>query len=89
MRVTTFWMQFLKPSNFSPVLAVIGIIFIMFINNQKKKDIGMILVGFAILMFGMETMSGAVAPLADVPEFTGISYHVQQPDPGNACGNLC
>ena len=56
-----FWMQFLKPSNFSPVLAVIGIIFIMFINNQKKKDIGMILVGFAILMFGMETMSGAVA----------------------------
>ena len=43
-----FWMQFLKPSNFSPVLAVIGIIFIMFINNQKKKDIGMILVGFAI-----------------------------------------
>ena len=81
-----FWMQFLKPSNFSPVLAVIGIIFIMFINNQKKKDIGMILVGFAILMFGMETMSGAVAPLADVPEFTGILTMFSNPILGMLAG---
>ena len=83
-----FWMQFLKPSNFSPVLAVIGIIFIMFINNQKKKDIGMILVGFAILMFGMETMSGAVAPLADVPEFTDILTMFNNPVFGVLAGAL-
>lgn len=61
-----------KPTSFSPILAVIGVIFITFIKDEKKKDIGTILVGFAVLMFGMDTMSGAVKPLADVPEFTGI-----------------
>lgn len=61
-----------KPTSFSPILAVIGVIFITFIKDEKKKDIGTIMVGFAVLMFGMETMSGAVKPLADVPEFTGI-----------------
>ncbi len=82
----SFFMQFLKPSNFSPVLAVIGIIFIMFLNSQKKKDIGMILVGFAILMFGMDTMSGAVKPLADVPEFTGILTTFSNPVLGMLAG---
>lgn len=81
-----FLMQFLKPANFSPVLAIIGIFFIMFLNNQKKKDIGMILVGFAILMFGMETMSDAVAPLADVPEFTGILTMFRNPILGMLTG---
>ncbi|MDD5995153.1 MAG: Na/Pi cotransporter family protein [Clostridiales bacterium] len=81
-----FLMQFLKPANFSPVLAIIGIFFIMFLNNQKKKDIGMILVGFAILMFGMETMSDAVAPLADVPEFTGILTMFRNPILGLLAG---
>lgn len=81
-----FLMQFLKPANFSPVLAIIGIFFIMFLNNQKKKDIGMILVGFAILMFGMETMSDAVAPLADVPEFTGILTMFRNPILGMLAG---
>lgn len=61
-----------KPTSFSPILAVIGVIFITFIKDEKKKDIGTILVGFAVLMFGMDTMSSAVKPLADVPEFTGI-----------------
>ena len=56
------WINLLKPSSFSPVLAVIGIIMTMTCkDNSKKKDIGNILLGFAILMFGMETMSGAVA----------------------------
>ncbi|MGN1206174.1 MAG: Na/Pi cotransporter family protein [Eubacterium sp.] len=81
-----FFMQFLKPSHFSPILAVIGIIFIMFVTNQKKKDIGMILVGFAILMFGMETMSDSVAPLADVPEFTGILTMFSNPVLGMIAG---
>lgn len=82
------FMQFLKPSNFSPVLAVIGIIFIMFFKSQKKKDIGMILVGFAILMFGMDTMSGAVKPLADVPEFTGVLTMFSNPVLGMLVGAL-
>ncbi len=67
-----FLIRLCKPSSFSPVLAAIGIIMLLFVKNEKKKDIGSILVGFAVLMFGMETMSGAVKPLADVPEFTGI-----------------
>ena len=83
-----FFMQFLKPANFSPVLAVIGILFIMFLNSEKKKDIGMILIGFAILMFGMETMSGAVEPLADVPEFTGILTTFSNPVLGMLAGAI-
>lgn len=81
-----FFMQFLKPSNFSPVLAVIGIIFIMFLKSQRKKDIGMILVGFAILMFGMDSMSSAVKPLANVPEFTGILTTFSNPVLGMLAG---
>ena len=61
--------RLLKPSSFSPVLALIGIILFMSGKNSKKRDIGEILLGFAVLMFGMESMSGAVKPLADVPEF--------------------
>jgi phosphate:Na+ symporter len=56
------WIKLLKPSSFSPVLALIGICFLMFSKKEKKHNIGMILMGFAILMFGMETMSDAVAP---------------------------
>ena len=74
-----FFIRLLKPSSFSPVLAVIGIIFLMFLKNGKKKEIGAILIGFAILMFGMETMSGAVKPLANVPEFTGILLKFSNP----------
>ena len=84
----SLFMQFLKPSNFAPVLAVIGIIFVMFLKNQKKKDIGMILLGFAILMFGMDTMSGAVKPLADVPEFTNILTMFSNPILGMLAGTV-
>ena len=70
---TSFIMKMLKPTSFSPILALIGIIMIMTAKDtNKKKDVGNILVGFAILMFGMDTMSGAVKPLANVPEFTNI-----------------
>ena len=67
-----FFVQLLKPSSFTPVLAIIGIIFILGSKSEKRKDIGAILVGFTVLMFGMDTMSSAVKPLAEVPEFTGI-----------------
>ena len=80
------FMQFLKPSNFAPILALVGIVFIMFLNSQKKKDIGMILIGFAVLMFGMDTMSGAVKPLADVPEFTGLLTMFSNPVLGMLAG---
>ena len=66
------FIQLLKPTNFTPVLALIGIIYYMFIKNSKKKDIGLILLGFAVLMFGMDTMSGAVKGLRDEEWFTGL-----------------
>lgn len=81
-----FFVRLLKPSSFSPVLAMIGVIFIMFSKKEKKKDLGTIMVGFAVLMFGMETMSGAVKPLADVPEFTGILTMFSNPVLGMLAG---
>ena len=66
------FVKLLKPSSFVPILALVGIIFYMFCKSAKKKDTGMILLGFATLMFGMETMSGAVKGLGDVPAFQNL-----------------
>lgn len=66
------FIKLLKPTNFAPVFAVIGVILILFLKDSKKNTLGSILIGFAILMVGMDTMSKAVEPLADVPEFTNI-----------------
>ncbi|MCF0105729.1 MAG: Na/Pi cotransporter family protein, partial [Holdemanella sp.] len=85
---SNFFIKLLKPSSFSPVLALIGIVFIMFLKSEKKKDIGTILIGFAILMFGMETMSGAVKPLANVPEFTSLFTAFQNPILGMLVGAI-
>ena len=68
----SFFIKMLKPSSFTPILAVIGIILFMTSKTDKKKNIGTILLGFAVLMFGMEQMSGAVKPLTDVPQFTNL-----------------
>ena len=81
-----FFVQLLKPTSFSPVLAIIGIILIMSAKQEKRRDIGAILLGFAVLMFGMETMSGAVKPLADVPEFTNILTMFSNPVLGLLAG---
>lgn len=68
-----FILEMLKPTSFSPILALIGVIMIMSAkDNTKKNDIGIILVGFAILMTGMDIMSDAVSGLKEVPEFTNI-----------------
>ena len=83
-----FFISLLKPTSFSPILAIIGIAFLMFSKKEKKKDIGTILIGFAVLMFGMETMSGAVKPLADVPEFTGILTMFSNPLLGLLVGTI-
>lgn len=82
----SFLLKMLKPSSFSPILALIGIILIMFIKDDKKNDIGTILIGFAVLMFGMETMSGAVKPLANVPEFTSLFTAFENPAIGMLVG---
>ena len=71
--------QLLKPTSFSPVLALIGIIFFMFCKDEKKKDTGMILLGFATLMFGMDAMSSAVSGLRDVPEFQNLFIMFKNP----------
>lgn len=85
---SNFFVRLLKPSSFSPVLALVGVFFFMFSRREKKKDVGLILIGFAILMTGMDTMSGAVKPLADVPEFTGILTMFSNPILGMICGAL-
>ncbi len=83
-----FFVNLLKPSSFTPILALIGIIFYMFPKNGKKKDTGLILLGFATLMFGMETMSGAVSGLGDVPEFRNLFILFQNPLLGVLAGTV-
>lgn len=83
-----FFLTLLKPSSFTPVLAIIGIFLIMSSKQEKRKDIGAILIGFSVLMFGMDTMSAAVEPLADVPQFTGILTMFSNPFLGMLVGAL-
>lgn len=78
----------LKPTSFSPIIAIIGVILILFSKNDFKKDMGNILVGFAILMFGMNMMSNAVKPLADIPEFTNLFVMFKNPILGMIVGAL-
>ncbi|MBQ8780412.1 MAG: Na/Pi cotransporter family protein [Oscillospiraceae bacterium] len=73
------FMQLLKPMSFTPILALIGIIFQMFSKNDKKKDTGMILLGFAVLMFGMDAMTDSVAGLEHVPAFRNIFLMFKNP----------
>ena len=66
------FVNLLKPENFSPLLALAGIILIMGSKKQRRRDMGRIMVGFSILMYGMELMKQAVSPLADMPEFSSL-----------------
>lgn len=83
---SNFFIQLLKPTSFSPILAIIGVSMMLFSKKEKKQDIGSILVGFAVLMVGMDTMSAAVKPLADVPEFTSILTTFENPVLGMLAG---
>lgn len=69
----------IKPANFTPILALVGIILLMASKSDKQKNIGNILIGFAVLMFGMETMSGAVAGLKDSPVFMKLIVMFSNP----------
>ncbi len=80
------FMQLLKPTSFTPVLALVGTVFLMFSKSTKQKDVGTILLGFATLMFGMDTMSGAVSGLADIPAFQNLFLMFKNPVLGVVVG---
>lgn len=80
------FLNLLKPTTFTPVLAVIGVILIMFTKSDKKKTIGMILAGFAVLMFGMNSMSSATAGLAENETFCNILMMFSNPVLGVIAG---
>ena len=84
----SFFIRLLKPSSFTPILALIGIILQMASKDSKKKDTGMIFLGFATLMFGMETMTGAVSGLAAVPAFRQVFVLFKNPILGVLAGAL-
>ena len=73
------FVNLLKPENFSPLIALAGILLIMGSKRQRRRDVGRIMMGFAILMYGMELMSGAVSPLAEMPEFAGLLTAFENP----------
>ncbi len=79
IRSDNFFISMLKPENFSPIVALIGVFLIMGGKSQKKKDIGTILCGFAVLMYGMTIMSDAVSPLAEMPQFQKILVAFDNP----------
>ena len=83
---SSFFIQMLKPTSFSPILAIIGLLLMMSSKNDKHKDVGSILLGFAVLMFGMNAMSSAVEPLKDVPQFTHLLTMFTNPFLGMLAG---
>ncbi|MBP3347232.1 MAG: Na/Pi cotransporter family protein, partial [Clostridia bacterium] len=80
------WVQLLKPENFSPLLGFIGIVLCMFSKSEKKNNVGSIFVGFAVLMYGMEFMKDAVAPLQEIPQFTEMMVSFSNPVVGVLVG---
>ena len=85
---TNIFISLLKPSSFTPVLALIGMILYLFCKSEKKKNLGSILLGFSVLMFGMEAMSDAVSSLKNVPEFTSLLTKFSNPVLGLLAGIL-
>ena len=85
---SNIFLQLLKPSSFAPVLAFIGIVLLMFAKGDKKRSVANILLGFAILMIGMNTMSSSVAGLKDIPEFANLLLKFSNPVLGLIAGAL-
>ena len=84
----TFWVKIFKPTSFTPVLMLVGLLMLMMAKKDKKKDIGNILIGFALLMFGMDMMSGAMSGLKDDPSFGKMLVMFSNPILGIAVGTL-
>lgn len=85
---SNFFLRLAKPTSFSPVLAVLGVFFILFLKNGKRRDLGFVLIGFAILMTGMDTMSQTMKPLSEVPWFTRLFTIFTNPFLGLLAGAL-
>ena len=85
---SNFFVRLLKPESFSPILALIGVVMIMASKSNRRKNVGSVLIGFAILMFGMEVMKNAMAPMADMPQFTSILTAFQNPILGVIVGTV-
>lgn len=83
---SSFLVRLLKPTSFSPILAIIGVAMLLFSKKEKRQSLASILIGFAVLMFGMDTMSAAVKPLAQEPAFTGILTAFSNPVLGMLAG---
>lgn len=83
---SSVWLELLKPTSFSPILAIVGVAILLFSKKDSQKNVATILVGFALLMTGMETMSSAVEPLKDVPEFTNLLLRFSNPILGMLAG---
>ena len=83
-----FALKLLKPMSFTPILALIGIIFYMFCKSEKKKEIGSILLGFSVLLFGMNIMSGAVEGLVDTSQFAKLFLLFENPIRGVLAGAI-
>lgn len=84
----SFFIRLLKPSSFTPVLAAVGVVMAMSAASDKKKNIGTILIGFAVLMFGMETMSGSMDGLKDSPSFARMLIMFSNPVMGILSGTI-
>lgn len=82
------WLKLLKPESFTPILAAIGVVMTMMSGSDKKKNTGLIFIGFAVLMFGMETMSGAVEGLRENEAFTNILTMFSNPIMGILVGTI-
>ena len=85
---SSFFIRIFKPESFTPILAAIGIIMTMVAHSDKKKDIGKILLGFAVLMFGMETMSDSMSGLKDSPSFAKMMTMFDNPILGILSGTI-
>ncbi len=85
---TNIAVQMLKPENFSPIIAIVGVAMLMFAKQDKKKSVGIIFAGFAVLMYGMEFMKLAVTPLSETPEFTNLLVRFNNPIFGLLIGTV-
>ena len=85
---SNIFLKLFQPSSFTPILAVVGVVFYIFSKSGRRRDVGSILLGFSVLMFGMMTMSNALKPLASIPEFANILLLFSNPALGVLAGAL-